>query len=176
MFSRPSLWYTEINARFILFISFCDDIGSNFNRVKLLKTIEKSGAYRLYLHTNFKNMKRYVIITAGGTGTRMGADRPKQLLELEGKRLFLIHGWQSPLSSLTYRAMEKNADVLLFGHTHCRYQSFVRDEASDRELHLFNPGSASLPRDGLPPSFGILEIRNSQMLFSHGDIDRRLLG
>ncbi|MBO7278488.1 MAG: 2-C-methyl-D-erythritol 4-phosphate cytidylyltransferase [Bacteroidales bacterium] len=30
-------------------------------------------------------MKRYVIITAGGTGTRMGADRPKQLLELEGK-------------------------------------------------------------------------------------------
>lgn len=30
-------------------------------------------------------MKRYVIITAGGTGTRMGADRPKQMLELEGK-------------------------------------------------------------------------------------------
>jgi len=98
------------------------------------------------------------------------------VLELEGKRLFLIHGWQSPLSSLSYRAMEKKADVLLFGHTHCRYQSFVRDEASGRELHLFNPGSVSLPRDGLSPSFGILEIRGGQMLFSHGNIDRRLLG
>ena len=31
--------------------------------------------------------KRYVIIMAAGSGTRMGADRPKQFLELEGKAI-----------------------------------------------------------------------------------------
>lgn len=35
-------------------------------------------------------MKKYVIIVAGGTGTRMGADKPKQFLELCGKPI-LVH-------------------------------------------------------------------------------------
>lgn len=34
-------------------------------------------------------MKRYAIITAGGTGTRMGAKVPKQFLELDGKPILL---------------------------------------------------------------------------------------
>lgn len=35
-------------------------------------------------------MKNYVIIVAGGTGTRMGADKPKQFLEIH-KKPVLIH-------------------------------------------------------------------------------------
>lgn len=35
-------------------------------------------------------MKRIAVIVAGGSGSRMGADRPKQFLELEGKPL-LVH-------------------------------------------------------------------------------------
>ena len=31
--------------------------------------------------------KKYVIIMAAGSGTRMGAGRPKQFLELEGKAI-----------------------------------------------------------------------------------------
>ena len=31
--------------------------------------------------------KRYVIIMAAGSGTRMGAGRPKQFLELDGKAI-----------------------------------------------------------------------------------------
>ncbi len=34
-------------------------------------------------------MKRYAIITAGGSGTRMGAKVPKQFLELDGKPILL---------------------------------------------------------------------------------------
>ena len=31
------------------------------------------------------NREKYVIITAGGAGSRMGADIPKQILEIGGK-------------------------------------------------------------------------------------------
>ena len=34
--------------------------------------------------------KKYVIVTAGGTGTRMGASVPKQFLELEGKPILRL--------------------------------------------------------------------------------------
>lgn len=34
--------------------------------------------------------KKYVIVTAGGTGTRMGASRPKQFLELGGKPILRL--------------------------------------------------------------------------------------
>ena len=34
--------------------------------------------------------KKYLIVTAGGTGTRMGASIPKQFLELEGKPILRI--------------------------------------------------------------------------------------
>jgi len=33
----------------------------------------------------YQQMKRYVVIVAGGQGVRMGADRPKQFLEIGGK-------------------------------------------------------------------------------------------
>ena len=31
--------------------------------------------------------KRYVIVMAAGSGTRMGADKPKQFVEIEGKAI-----------------------------------------------------------------------------------------
>ena len=34
--------------------------------------------------------KKYLIVTAGGTGTRMGADRPKQFLEIGGKAILQL--------------------------------------------------------------------------------------
>ncbi len=35
-------------------------------------------------------MKKILIVTAGGTGTRMGADRPKQFLEIDGKAILQL--------------------------------------------------------------------------------------
>lgn len=35
-------------------------------------------------------MKKYLIVMAGGTGTRMGADRPKQFLEINGKAILQL--------------------------------------------------------------------------------------
>ena len=33
------------------------------------------------------DMKKYVVVVAGGSGTRMGAQVPKQFLELDGKAI-----------------------------------------------------------------------------------------
>lgn len=96
---------------------------------------------------------------------------PKETtLDLDGVRLFLTHGAGDSVVSLSEKARAKNADAALFGHTHCRFDSYIRDEGEEKGVHLFNPGSISRPRDGVIPSFGILSIRNKQMLFSHGNV------
>ena len=42
---------------------------------------------KLYSHKDFCDMerKKYLVVTAGGSGTRMGSALPKQFLELGGK-------------------------------------------------------------------------------------------
>ncbi len=77
----------------------------------------------------------------------------EKVVEIGGKRFFLCHGHtrsvKSGLSELA--AAAKGADLVLFGHTHEVFDGIVQD------MHLFNPGSISLPASGAP-SFGIIEI------------------
>lgn len=56
-------------------------------------------------------MKNFVIIVAGGTGTRMGANCPKQFLELKGKPI-IIHSIQKFLA-----AKNLNLNVILVVHS-----------------------------------------------------------
>jgi len=51
--------------------------------------MRKNTKKNLYSHRNFPDMSRkiYLIVTAGGSGTRMGADIPKQFLPLAGKAI-----------------------------------------------------------------------------------------
>lgn len=65
------------------------------------------------------------------------------------RKFFLTHGhvWNPhnppPLGS---------CDVLVYGHTHVPV--LARDDSG---LVLFNPGSISIPKNGLPPTFGLLD-------------------
>lgn len=87
---------------------------------------------------------------------------------LEGKKIVFTHGDMYSVKYMTdrlcYLAEERGADVLLFGHTHEPYCHF---ESASHPYYLFNPGSIGEPR-GDEPSFGILTIRNGQILLSHG--------
>lgn len=86
---------------------------------------------------------------------------------LDGIRVLMVHGhahgvkWG--LGEIEAYARRKCIDVVLFGHTHERYESY-RDG-----VYLFNPGSVSEPRDGTA-SFGVLTVQNGQVLLSHGDV------
>ena len=59
---------------------------------------------------------------------------------------------------------ENGADIVVYGHLHTRVESVVNG------IHLFNPGSAALPRDGKKPSYGRIDIFDSGVLFSFGQV------
>ena len=70
----------------------------------------------------------------------------KEILEIEGKRIGLIHGWGSPYG-LDERVGEMfdNVDIIVYGHSH-NPQNEVKNG-----ILFFNPGRAK-------NSFGILTI------------------
>ncbi|MDR7856685.1 metallophosphoesterase [Tissierella sp.] len=67
-----------------------------------------------------------------------------EIVELNGKKIFLSHGHNYNvnfgLSNLYYKAQEVGADYVLFGHTHIPI--IERTE----KIVLMNPGSPVLPR------------------------------
>ena len=89
-----------------------------------------------------------------------GIDTPSQkLVRAGGKTLLLTHGHKQRVhwnpDTISYWAEEQGADVVLFGHTHVP----LWDDGG--RVALFNPGSISLPRGGMP-TFGILTIENGR--------------
>ena len=84
----------------------------------------------------------------------------EQLITLAGKRIYLTHGHQYDVKSRLHRlelaAREKEADIVVFGHTHQAYQ-----ETANGILFL-NPGSLSRPRDSRGATFGIIEIEGDK--------------
>ena len=103
----------------------------------------------------------------------------EQMLTFDGFRFLMVHGHtlsvKSGIESAMKHAYEMGADVLLYGHTHMRSERYFPKGSefcgtvSDRPMYAFNPGSIGNPRDGAP-SFGVIEIRNGQILFSHGEL------
>ena len=98
----------------------------------------------------------------------------EELLTVEGVRILLMHGHKYSVKSglllAVYRAMELNADILVYGHTHepMELHLLPHDERSlisvSKPLTVFNPGS--LGEDG--GSFGTITIREGQALCGHG--------
>lgn len=85
-----------------------------------------------------------------------------------GKKIFCchghLHGVKSGIGTLQKMAQENGYDIVLFGHTHVRYQNYVDG------VHFFNPGSCARPRDHFGPSFGLIEIRDNGILISYGQL------
>jgi len=70
----------------------------------------------------------------------------KEILEIEGKRMGIIHGWGSPYGiDERVGGMFDNVDIIVYGHSH-QAQNEVKNG-----ILFFNPGRAK-------NSFGILTI------------------
>ena len=100
----------------------------------------------------------------------------EELITVEGVRILLTHGHRYDVKSgptrAIYRAMELEADVLVYGHTHIPVEYRVSphdppvESGVQKPLTVFNPGSLG-DRDG---SFGTVTIRGGQVLCGHGKI------
>lgn len=66
-----------------------------------------------------------------------------------------MHGVKYGTEALRSLARDNYCRVVLFGHTHCRYQTL------EDGIYLLNPGSCSCPRDFSEPSFGWVDITPS---------------
>lgn len=84
----------------------------------------------------------------------------KLLLEIEGVKIGVIHGWGAPedLENKVMEAFHPHPDVIVFGHSHKPVNKQVKD------MLLFNPGSAADSLLGRSCTYGIIELRNGEVL------------
>ena len=95
------------------------------------------------------------------------------LLDFGAYRFLLMHGHRHGVKSgrenaLAYASV-RGADVLLYGHTHVPEERYIPADGDGRPTWVFNPGSLGAPQDGVP-SYGLIQIRDRQILFSHGTL------
>lgn len=90
------------------------------------------------------------------------------VLPVPGHRIFASHGHRyavkNSLEIIKRNALENQCDIVLYGHTHVRYDRF------EDGLYIMNPGSASIPHDGTRPSFGHIDISEAGVVMNIADV------
>ena len=90
-------------------------------------------------------------------------------ITLMGHRIFLTHGdlygVKYGLDGIKRLAVDHNADLVLFGHTHQKFEKYIPTEEGG--YYLFNPGSIG-GGFGIPPSYGVISLTEQGILLSHG--------
>lgn len=69
-------------------------------------------------------------------------------LDVNGKGIYMSHGH---VYNEDHLPPLKKGDVFVHGHTHVLQAKEVDG------IHIWNPGSVSIPKEGNPPTYGILE-------------------
>lgn len=86
----------------------------------------------------------------------------KRVLEVEGVRIGLIHGYGAP-QGIEFRIVkefeQENIDCIVFGHIH---KPFIGEL---ERVKLFNPGSPFDNRYGAKKTIGFMEIHDSKINF-----------
>lgn len=78
--------------------------------------------------------------------------------ELKGHKIMVVHGHHSGveggIGQLSWQASQDGCDIVFFGHTHVPFAG------EDRGIHIYNPGSISLPRGGSRQGYMIMMMED----------------
>lgn len=103
------------------------------------------------------------IVCVGGNGDWSSTEPETKELIIGGKRLFLCHGHtfgvKHGLDRLVRAGKNRQADLVLFGHTHTPF-FHVEDG-----LTIVNPGSLGR---GFPPSYAVIDIVDNVFVVNEG--------
>lgn len=88
-----------------------------------------------------------------------------------GHKIFAAHGDRYQVkfgtARMLWEAKHRHADILLYGHTHCR------DERFEDGVYILNPGSLGAPRDGRKASYGVISVSEKGILVNIVDVPSR---
>lgn len=120
-----------------------------------------------------EDSSRRIYLAVHGNCDRGGIEEPKErLFTWEGLRILALHGYTKGVKhgteALERYAREQQADIVLYWHTHRKEDLYLPGAEGEKGLRLFNPGSIG---DPFHPSFGVLHIKNGQVVSSCSDFD-----
>lgn len=137
----------------------CDSIQKAVRAVGEVDLWLHAGDYNHDIRYFKKNTEAPIIAVLGNCDWNKDA-KPDEFVEIGGKKIWLTHGHQQKVKygnqDLGWWGRHYGVDAVIYGHSH------VKDITWQGDLLLFNPGSASLPRDGFP-SCGLLTIEDGRM-------------
>lgn len=163
------------------------DIHGKYGRLERLMDMHKNADALIFLGDGLADLERAGAYSRGFTvfAVRGNCDvfspfaegiNEEMTLNFEGYRLFLLHGHtrgvKHGMDDAVCAAVERDADIMLFGHTHLPIEKYIPaggDYSLEKPLRLFNPGSLGESFGG-GGSFGLIEIRKEGVLMSHGRI------
>lgn len=127
---------------------------NHYNHSVLKYILAKENDGDLYVHCGDSEMEMKSLVPFLAVKGNNDYDYnlpPQRFLEVEGKRIMVIHG-NPYVSTFTDRglvdlAKKNNADVVFFGHTHM-FANYEREG-----IRFINPGSCNYNRDGSMPSY-----------------------
>ena len=152
---------------------FSDSHGDASAMKRVIEAIHPDAEYVLHLGDGMSELESlgYAfprIATVGVSGNcdwmlfRSEADK-QRTLDIDGVRIFMCHGHNhgvrsGDMDALVSAAIARNADVVLYGHTHCADSREILPDGYGKSIKIMNPGSISRPRGGMlhAPSYGVI--------------------
>ena len=104
-----------------------------------------------------------------GNCDRYFDEKLTRTIDCDGTKVFACHGdiygVKSNLDKLKIKARMENASIALYGHTHKNFTDY------EDGLYIMNPGSITLPRNGLP-SYGVIDITKAGIAMHTVEVER----